>query len=55
MSATPRSPQLASARFGQGLVEVKLGREADGRADMAAATATDAKIAADFARYGLPP
>jgi lipoprotein NlpI len=48
-------PQMVSARFGQGLVELRLGREAQGRSDMAAATAADAHIAADFARYGLTP
>ena len=48
-------PQMASARFGRGLTELRLGREAEGRTDMAAAQAAEPTIAADFARYGLTP
>jgi hypothetical protein len=36
-------------------VELRLGRQAEGRTDMAAAQAAEPKIAADFARYGLTP
>ncbi|HEY2752239.1 hypothetical protein, partial [Phenylobacterium sp.] len=48
-------PQLATARFGQGLAELRLGREAAGRSDMATAEAAQPKVAAAFAKYGLAP
>jgi len=48
-------PQMASARFGRGLTQLRLGRQAEGQADLQAAQAAEPAIAADFAKYGLTP
>jgi hypothetical protein len=46
---------MASARFGRGLTQLRLGRQAEGQADLEAAQAAQPEIAADFAKYGLTP
>ncbi|WP_066799278.1 tetratricopeptide repeat protein [Sphingomonas soli] len=47
--------KMASARFGRGVAARKLGRRAEGDADIAAANAMDAGIAAKYASYGQKP
>mgnify|MGYP006207638561 CR=1 FL=1 len=49
------SPELATARYGRGLARLRLGRENEGRSDLAAARAAEPDVAEDFARYGLRP
>jgi hypothetical protein len=46
---------MASARFGRGLAELKLGRTADGQADLALAAQLDPQIAANYAKFGVTP
>jgi tetratricopeptide (TPR) repeat protein len=45
----------AGPLYGRGLARLRLGQTVEGRADIAAATVQDAKVAAEFARYGLAP
>jgi tetratricopeptide (TPR) repeat protein len=45
----------ASALFGRGIAARRLGRNAEGDADIAAAIAADAKVATDYAGYGQTP
>ena len=47
------NPRLAGALYGRGLAKRLAGDAAGGNADVAAATAIDGGIAAEFARYGL--
>lgn len=46
---------LASFLYGRGLAALRLGREAEGRADMARAVALNATIAETYARNGVRP
>jgi len=41
--------------YGRGLAALKLGRRAEGQADIAAARGMDATVAEDYAEYGLRP
>jgi hypothetical protein len=41
--------------IGRGIAALRLGRTAEGHADIAAATARDPRAAADFARLGVTP
>ncbi|MDQ8756880.1 tetratricopeptide repeat protein [Sphingosinicella sp. LHD-64] len=45
----------ASFLYGRGVAALRLGRTADGQADLARAAAIDAEIAAAYARYGVQP
>jgi tetratricopeptide (TPR) repeat protein len=53
--ALQRSPKLASALFGRGIVELRTGNAAGGQADIAAAEAAKPGIVKRFGRYGLTP
>lgn len=46
---------IVTALYGRGLAKKKLGRGPEGDADLAAATARNADVAADFAAMGLKP
>jgi tetratricopeptide (TPR) repeat protein len=46
---------VADSLYGRGVAAVRLGREADGRADIAEATALAPDIAQTFASYGVTP
>lgn len=52
-SALRFEPKLARALYRRGLAKVKKGDAAGGNADLAAAKATNATIADDFAHYGV--
>jgi tetratricopeptide (TPR) repeat protein len=45
----------ASYRYGRGIAALRLGRAAEGQADIAAATQLDSQIAATYAGYGVMP
>lgn len=47
--------RFASALYGRGLAALKLGKDTEGRADLAAATQLRREIADDYAGYGLKP
>ncbi|HLW90137.1 MAG TPA: tetratricopeptide repeat protein, partial [Roseiarcus sp.] len=49
------NPRQADALYGRGLAKRKKGDQASGDADIAAATAIQVDIAADYARYGMGP
>lgn len=46
---------IAHFRYGRGIATLRLGRTAEGQADLAAAAALDANIAATYAGYGVTP
>ena len=46
---------VAHYRYGRGIAAVRLGREDEGRADMAAALTEDAQVAEDFEALGIRP
>jgi len=48
-------PDEARFRYGRGVAALRLGRVEEGQADISAATAADAEIAAIFAREGVTP
>jgi tetratricopeptide (TPR) repeat protein len=48
-------PKTAEYRFARGLAELRAGRQAKGRADIAAATAMQKDVADRFAAWGLTP
>lgn len=48
-------PAGPRALYGRGLAQVRLGRSADGQADIARARAIQANIAENFAQYGIRP
>jgi tetratricopeptide (TPR) repeat protein len=48
-------PRAAAALYGRGLAALKLGKEEEGRADLAAATRIRRDIAEEYAGYGLTP
>jgi tetratricopeptide (TPR) repeat protein len=52
-SALRHDPKLAGSLYGRGVAKLKKGDTADGNADISAANAIKAKIAEDFARYGV--
>jgi tetratricopeptide (TPR) repeat protein len=52
-SALRLEPKLASAFYGRGLAKLKTGDKTGGEADIAAAKALNATIAAEFSRYGI--
>jgi hypothetical protein len=52
-SALRLDPNLASSLYGRGLAALKKGDRTIGNADIAAAKAIKAKIADEFAHYGL--
>jgi tetratricopeptide (TPR) repeat protein len=54
-AAIAARPKTAEYRFARGLAELRAGREAKGRADIAAATAMDPDVAKRFAAWGLKP
>lgn len=41
--------------YGRGIAALRLGRDAEGNADLAAAIKLDGKIAEEYARYGVKP
>jgi len=48
-------PAATASRFLKGLAEERLGKTAEGRADIATAVAADPKLADQYARWGLRP
>jgi tetratricopeptide (TPR) repeat protein len=48
-------PREAASLFGRGLARLGSGHAAEGRADLDAARAIDARIDGEFAAYGLRP
>lgn len=54
-TALRMAPSTASYLFGRGIAALRLGRTADGNADLAAATKLNGKIAEEYARYGVLP
>jgi tetratricopeptide (TPR) repeat protein len=48
-------PKTASTLYARGVAKIRLGREAEGRADMAAASQLQSDIAEVYARRGLRP
>jgi tetratricopeptide (TPR) repeat protein len=54
-AALKGTPRAASALYGRGLAAIRLGKEEEGRADLAAAARSKRDIAEDFAGYGLTP
>jgi tetratricopeptide (TPR) repeat protein len=53
--AAVRAFATASHLYGRGIAALRLGRAAEGQADLAAATQLNADIAATYASYGLTP
>lgn len=53
--AVRAAPESAHYLFGRGVAALRLGRSAEGQADIAAATALDANIAESYASYGVRP
>lgn len=53
--AVELAPKYASGLFGRGVSQRRLGRTADGDADIAAAKAIDPKIAETYAKNGVTP
>ncbi len=47
--------KLPTSLFGRGLAKLRLGNEAEGRADLAKATKMDASVADNFANKGMKP
>jgi Flp pilus assembly protein TadD len=47
--------KLPTSLFGRGIAKLRLGNEADGRADIDRAINLDSAVAADFARKGMEP
>ena len=45
----------ASSLYGRGIAKLRTGNTAGGNADIAAAKAIDARIAEEFAAYGINP
>ena len=45
--------QLVQSLYGRGIVQRRSGNAAEADADISAATAMEANIATDFARYGV--
>lgn len=54
-AALKGAPRLVTALYGRGLAALKLGKETEGRADLATAARLKRDIADDFAGYGLTP
>lgn len=54
-AAVRSDAQSASAVYGRGIAALRLGRVAEGRADLAHATALDANIAGNYEDYGISP
>lgn len=54
-AAVRAMPTSAHYRFGRGVAALRLGRAAEGQADIAAALALDANIAQTYASYGVSP
>jgi tetratricopeptide (TPR) repeat protein len=54
-AAARRAPSSAPALYGRGLAELRLGRTIEGQTDIAAATALDAGVAAQFQGWGQTP
>ena len=53
--AVDERPKIGEYRFARGLAELRLGRQAKGQADIAAASAIQPDIAERFAAWGLKP
>ena len=54
-AALKADPRHASSLYGRGIAKLRKGDDAGGKADIAAATAIRADVAAEFARYGVTP
>ena len=48
-------PNIASSLYGRGLAELRLGKKAQGQADLAAAEKLDKTVVQLFAKMGLAP
>jgi len=54
-AALVKDAKLPSSLYGRGIARLRLGQTAEGQADLAAATALDAEIAAFYDKNGLKP
>lgn len=54
-AALDRNPVIATSLYGRGLAKLRLGEQAQGEADLAAAQKLDSGIARLFAGVGLAP
>lgn len=54
-AALAQDPKLPSSLYGRGLARLRLGQTDEGQADLAAASAIDAEIAAFYDKNGLKP
>jgi tetratricopeptide (TPR) repeat protein len=54
-SALHTDPRMATSQYGRGIAELRLGEDAQGQADLAAAEKADKGVAKEFADMGLPP
>ena len=54
-AALVKDAKLPSSLYGRGIARIRLGQTAEGQADLAAATALDAEIAAFYDKNGLKP
>jgi tetratricopeptide (TPR) repeat protein len=54
-AALKEIPRYAGSRYGRGLAKLRLGKTAEGQADLAAALKLDAGIAETFAKRGVVP
>ena len=54
-SAARRVENNAAYLYGRGIAALRLGRAADGQADIAAATTRDANVASVYQGYGVTP
>lgn len=54
-AAWTRDSSLVTSLYGRGLAQIRLGREAEGRADLAAALALDPEAAANYVLAGQTP
>jgi tetratricopeptide (TPR) repeat protein len=54
-TAVKGDPDLMSPLYGRGIAKLRLGKISEGQADIAAATARDSSIVAEYERYGIKP
>jgi tetratricopeptide (TPR) repeat protein len=54
-SALARDPKMPTSLYGRGLAELRLGENAQGQGDLAAAEKLDSGVAQRFAKMGLAP
>ena len=54
-AALRKQPELPSSMYGRGIALLRLGRDEEGKADIADATSRRSSIATEFASYGVKP